>query len=59
MVRWNSSWLSAVTWSEISRSRSRNRSANSSRLRVESSGTPLSADHEVVSSTAPALVSRG
>ena len=39
--RWNSSWLSRVTWSLISRSRSRKRSPKSSRIRVLSRWIPV------------------
>ena len=39
--RWNSSWLLVVTWSLISRSRSRKRAANSRRMGVLSSAIPV------------------
>ncbi len=51
MVRWNRSWLSAVIWSEIRRSRSLKRSANRSRESVVSSAMPVVPVQRVVSST--------
>ncbi len=54
-VRWKSSWLWAVIWSEMSRSRSLKRAANMIRLSMLSSGTPVVPVQRVVVSPAPEL----
>ena len=52
-VRCISSWLSAITWSEMSRSRSPKRRAKRSFAPIVSSGMPVVPVHFVVSSAAP------